>query len=244
MIRVAWAYTTMVAATLYSGGRAVLYYFLLPRYFRKRADQLTGEWTSICMKGAGARLVVRHGDRLCPGRGQILVANHQSWFDIFALGTALRHKFSFVGKQELNRIPVVGAAWQKVGNIAIDRTDQQAAIDSLRRVDELLEEGRTIIMFPEGTRSPTGEMGRFKKGAFVMAIKSQVPVVPVAIQGTRGIMKKGSWVISRGTATVTVGNPISTEGLTLRDRNPLSRKCRDAITSLLNGEGEDPCRPS
>lgn len=237
MIRVIWAYGTMVAATLYSGGRAVLYYFLWPSHFRKRADQLTGEWTSICMRGAGVKLVVRHGERLCPGRGQILVANHQSWFDIFALGTALRHKFSFVGKKELNRIPMVGAAWQKVGNIAIDRSDQRAAIDSLKRVDELLEEGRTIIMFPEGTRSPTGELGRFKKGAFVIAIKSQVPVVPVAIQGTRSIMKKGSWVISRGTATVSVGNPISTEGLATRDRNALSRECRAAIVSLINGKG-------
>jgi len=236
-IRVGWAYATMVAATLYSGGRAVLYYFLWPSHFRKRADQLTGEWTSICMKGAGARLIVKNGERLSLGRGQILVANHQSWFDIFALGTALRHKFSFVGKQELNRIPVVGAAWQKVGNIAIDRSDREAAIESLERVDELLEEGRTIIMFPEGTRSPTGEMGRFKKGAFMMAIKSQVPVVPVAIRGTRGIMRKGSWVISRGTATVSVGSPISTAGLTVRDRNRLSRECREAITSLLNGEG-------
>ena len=93
-------------------------------------------------------------------------------------------------------------------------------------------------MFPEGTRSPTGEMGRFKKGAFVMAIKSQVPVLPVAIIGTRRIMEKGSWRMSSGTATVLVGHPIETTGLTLKDRNRLSRESREAIEGLLNGAGE------
>lgn len=243
MIRIIWIYAVMIGATVYSGGRAVLYYFLWPRHFRRLEDRLTGEWASIVLRGSGTRLVVRNGERIGRGQGQILVANHQSWFDIFALGGTLRHKFAFVGKREISRIPVVGAAWEKVGNIAIDRSDQQAAIASLKRADDLLREGRTIIMFPEGTRSPTGEMARFKKGAFVMAIKSQVPVLPVAILGTRQIMQKGSWEISPGTATIVVGQPISTAGMTLRDRRRLSRQCREEIVGLLNGEGEKACRP-
>lgn len=244
MIRVALAYVMIVAGTIYSGGRAMLYYFFWPRHFRRCADRLTGEWASIVLWGAGTKLVVRNGERLALGRGQILVANHQSWFDVFALGTALGRRFSFVGKKEISRIPVVGGAWERVGNIAIDRSDREAAIASLGRVDELLREGRTIIMFPEGTRSPSGEMGRFRKGAFVMAIKSQVPIVPVGILGTRDIMKKGSWAISSGTATVVVGSPIGTAGLTLRDRNRLSRECRDAIGALIHGEEEGRCPQS
>lgn len=237
MIRTIGAYAVMIAATIYSGGRAILYYFLWPRHFRRRADRLTGEWTSLCLRGAGTELVVKHGERLGAGRGRILVSNHESWFDIFALGTALRRRFSFVGKKEISRIPVVGGAWEKVGNIAIDRSDREAAIASLERADALLREGRTIIMFPEGTRSPTGELGRFKKGAFVMAIKSQVPVVPVAVLGTGRIMRKGDWRVFPGTATVVVGNPVDTEGLTLKDRNRLARKCRDEVFRLMNGEG-------
>ena len=244
MIRTFRAYVVICAATVYAGGRAILYYFVRPGFFRRNAHGFTGEWTSLVLRGAGIRLVVRNGERLGLGRGQILVANHQSWFDIFALGTALRRKFSFVGKKELSRIPFVGGAWERVGNIAIDRSNQQAAIASLQRVDELLQEGRTIIMFPEGTRSPNGELGRFKKGAFVMAIKSQVPVVPVAILGTRQIMKKGSWKMSPGTATIVVGDPVSTAGLGLRDRNRLSRECREAVAGLLNHEEETACRPS
>lgn len=236
MIRVARAYAVITGATIFSGGRALLYYFLRPRHFRRLADRLTGEWASIVMRGSGTKLVVRNAERIGLGRGQILVANHQSWFDIFALGGALGRSFSFVGKREVSSIPIVGAAWEKVGHIAIDRSDREAAIASLQRADDLLRDGRTIIMFPEGTRSPTGELGRFKKGAFVMAIKSQVPVLPVAILGTRAIMKKGSWGIRPGTATVVVGNPISTEGLTLRDRNRLSRESRTALVDLMDGE--------
>ncbi len=237
MIRIVTAYATMIAATIYSGGRAILYYFLWPRHFRRRAGWLTGEWTSLCLRGAGTDLVVKNAERLGVGRGQILVSNHQSWFDIFALGTALRRDFSFVGKKEVSRIPVVGPAWERVGHIAIDRSDREAAIASLERADDLLREGRTIIMFPEGTRSPTGELGRFKKGAFVMAIKSQVPILPVGIHGTRQIMKKGDWRMFPGTATIVVGNPIDTRGLTLKDRNRLSRKCREEVARLMNGEG-------
>ena len=236
MIRIAWIYAVIVGATVFSGGRAVLYHFLWPRHFRRLADRLTGEWASIVMRGSGTTLVVRNAERIGLGRGQILVANHQSWFDIFALGGALGRRFSFVGKREVSKIPVVGAAWERVGHIAIDRSDRQAAIAALQRTDDLLRDGRTIIIFPEGTRSPTGELGHFKKGAFVMAIKSQVPVLPVAILGTRAIMKKGSWEIHPGTATVVVGNPISTEGLTMRDRNRLSRESRTALIGLLNGE--------
>ena len=244
MIRTIRAYVAIVGATIYTGGRVILYDLLFPRRFRRCADRFTGEWTSLCLRGAGTSLVVKNGERLRVGGARILVSNHESWFDIFAIGTALRRRFCFVGKKEVSRIPVVGHAWERVGHIAIDRSDREAAIASLERADRLLRDGRTIIMFPEGTRSSNGELGRFKKGAFVMAIRSQVPVLPVAVLGTRRIMRKGEWRIFPGTATVVVGNPVDTEGLTLRDRNRLARECRAEVARLMNGEGEPPCRPS
>ncbi len=237
MIRIAWTYAVMIAATVFTGGRAILYSVAWRSRFDRLAHGLTGEWGTIVLWGAGTKLVVRNRERIGRKRGQILVANHQSWFDIFAIGAALRDNFAFVGKRELSRIPILGGAWERVGNIAIDRSDRQAAMASLAKVDALVREGRTIVMFPEGTRSATGELGRFKKGAFVMAIKSQVPLLPVAVQGTRDIMKKGSWRISRGTATVVVGHPICTRGMTLKDRNDLSRRCREAVLNLLRDEG-------
>ncbi len=233
LIRIGWIYAKMIAATLYTGGRAFLYHYLRPRHFRRLADRFTGEWGRLMLRGAGVELEVRNPERLHPPGGSILVANHRSWFDIFALGAMLDRSFAFVGKKELSRVPLVGAVWEKVGHIAIDRSDRQAAIASLERADELLQDGRTIIVFPEGTRSVTGELGRFKKGAFVIAIRSQTPVVPVAIRGTGRIMRKGSWEIEPGRATIAVGEPIATEGLKLGDRDALARRCREEVIRLM-----------
>ena len=242
-LRAIWTYLVAVVSTAYVGGSVILYRYLWPSRFRWYADRSTAEWSSMVLWGAGVKHVLENAEQLGRDRGQVLVSNHQSWFDVFALAASLPVKFSFVGKKELSSVPFLGQAWEKVGHIAIDRSDHKAAIESLRRVDEQFRAGRTIVMFPEGTRSPTGELKRFKKGAFVMAIKSQVPVVPVAVTGTRSIMEKGSWIIAPGTATVRVGEPISTEGLTLADRSRLARKAHAAVARLLNGNPEATCRP-
>ncbi len=241
IVRIGWIYTKMVAATLFTGGRVFLYPYLMPGRFRRLANHFTGEWGRLVIRGSGVEVVVRNGERLHPPGGSILVANHRSWFDIFALSAALDHSFVFIGKKEISSIPLVGMVWQKVGHIAIDRSDRQAAVASLERADRLLREGRTIVIFPEGTRSPDGRLGRFKKGAFVIAIRSQVPIIPVAIRGTGRIMKKGSWEIEPGRATISVGKPIATRGLTLADRDALSRRCREEVARRLKEEAEDDC---
>ncbi len=243
-LRSVWTYAVAGLSTAYVGGSVIVYRHLWPSRFRRYADRSTAEWSAMVLRGAGVKPVIEDAEHLGRDRGQVLVSNHQSWFDVFALAASLPVRFSFVGKKELSRIPFLGQAWEKVGHIAIDRSDHKAAIESLRRVDEQFRAGKTIIMFPEGTRSPTGELARFKKGAFVMAIKSQVPVVPVAVTGTRAIMEKGNWIIAPGTATIRVGEPISTEGLTLADRNRLAREAHAAVARLLNGEPEASCPPS
>ncbi|MYA10640.1 MAG: 1-acyl-sn-glycerol-3-phosphate acyltransferase [Gemmatimonadetes bacterium] len=243
-LRSIWTYLVATVSTAYVGGSVILYRYLWPGRFRRYADRSTAEWSSLVLRGAGVRLVIENAEQLGRDRGQVLVSNHQSWFDVFALAASLPVKFSFVGKKELSRIPFLGQAWEKVGHIPIDRSDHKAAIESLQKVDEQFRAGRTIVMFPEGTRSPTGELARFKKGAFVMAIKSQVPVVPVAVAGTRTIMEKGDWIIVPGTATIRVGEPISTKGLTLADRGRLTSDAHAAVSRLLNGKPEAACRPS
>lgn len=243
-IRSAWAYFVAAGSTFYYGMTVILAQFSRSERWHRYADRATANWGSLVLRGAGVKTVLEDAEHLGDGRGQILVCNHESWFDVFALAAALPVRFSFVGKKELSRVPVLGQAWEKVGHVAIDRADQKSAIRSLERLDEQFHAGRTIIVFPEGTRSPTGKLARFKKGAFVMAIKCQVPIVPAAVSGTRAIMRKGDWVIEPGTATIRVGSPISTEGLTLRDRNRLTREARQAIARLMNGKPEAACPPS
>jgi len=236
VIRLAWTYGVAVASTIFYGGTVAVRSALGIRWFAEFAERATAGWASLILWGAGVDVVFRNADRLGRDRGQILVSNHQSWFDVFSLAAGLPVRFSFVGKKELSRIPFLGHAWEKVGHVAIDRGDHQSALTSLQSVDgQVRGRGRTIIMFPEGTRSPTGELTRFKKGAFVMAIKAQVPVVPVAVFGSRRVMKKGSWKISPGTVTIRVGHPLETTGLTLRDRDRLLKQARAAIVELREG---------
>ncbi len=241
MIRQPWVYGVAAASTIFFGGTVALRSALGIRRFHGFADRATGNWARVILWGAGVRVTVENPEGLGEGGGQILVSNHQSWFDVFSLAAALPVRFSFVGKKELNRIPFLGHAWEKVGHVAIDRGDHQSALHSLGSLDgQIRDEGRTIIMFPEGTRSPTGELRRFKKGAFVMAIKAQVPVIPVAVAGTRRVMEKGDWRISPGHVTVRVGQPIPTAGLTLRDRDRLSGQAREAVVALRDAGGSTP----
>ena len=142
-------------------------------------------------------------------------------------------------------MPVFGPAWRACGHISVDRHDRDAAIDALERARRRIHaDDLTMVMFPEGTRSVTGALQPFKKGAFVVALQAGVPVVPVAILGSRAIMRKHAWRIRPGTIMVRVGDPISVDGLTMDDRDELVRRAWEAVQALLveAGAGEAPGR--
>ncbi len=232
MIRFARVYGVAAVSTMFFGGVIAVRSALRvrPGNFEERA---TARWARSILWAAGVRVDVENPQRLESGRAQIVVSNHQSWFDVFSLAAALPVHCRFVGKKELSRIPFLGQAWEKVGHVAVDRGDRDSAFASLQSVEgQIRGRARSVVMFPEGTRSPTGDLTRFKMGAFVMAIRAQVPVVPVAVVGTRRVMPKDSWTISPGRVTIRVGRPISTAGLALRDRERLSRRAREAIGRL------------
>jgi 1-acyl-sn-glycerol-3-phosphate acyltransferase len=196
-------------------------------------------WSRTLLRVSGTRVVLEGGDVIDPARPQLLVANHVSWFDVLALAFALPGPFRFVAKKELARIPVFGQAWQLAGHVAIDRQDRASALESLEVARRSLEEDHpTVIFFPEGTRSPTGELRAFKKGAFVLAIQTGVEVVPAAIVGSREVMAKGSLRIRTGrTIHIRLGTPIPVVGLGMQDRDTLTRRARDAVLELLGGAG-------
>jgi 1-acyl-sn-glycerol-3-phosphate acyltransferase len=182
--------------------------------------------------------VLHDAEVIDPDRPQVLVANHVSWFDVLALAGHVPGPFRFVAKKELEGIPVFGPAWQACGHISIDRQDRARAIESLAVARQrLVEERPTVILFPEGTRSITGELRSFKKGAFVLAIQTGVDVVPAAITGTRAIMRKGSWRIRTGrTIHVYFGEPIPVKGYEMEERNELPARARDSVQLLLRSD--------
>ena len=200
-----------------------------------RCEEVPRRWARLVLRLVDARVEVENLERIVADRPQILVANHVSYFDVLALLGFLPGKYRFVGKQELTRIPIWGPAWLACGHIAIDRKDKIRAMESLALARRRLEEDRpTVVLFPEGTRSATGELRAFKKGAFVLAIQTGAEVVPAAILGTREIMRKGSWAITRGrTIRVRVGEPLPVEGLGMDDRDELTRRAHQAVAALL-----------
>ncbi len=190
-------------------------------------------WARRLLRWAASDVVLENEHVIDPDRPQILVANHSSWFDILALTAYLPGRTLFVAKQELGKIPVFGRAARACGHIFIDRYDRNRAVDSLAAARKILEEeSPTVIMFPEGTRSATGELMRFKKGAFVLAIQTGVDVVPVAISGSREILRKGSLMVHPGTIRVRFGEPIRIEGLDLDHRNELTDRAHAALVAL------------
>ena len=148
----------------------------------------------------------------------IIIANHESWFDVWALAGCLPIDVRFAAKKDLARIPVFGRAWQACGHISVDRANRASAIKSMTQAGrQIREEGLHTVFFAEGTRSPDGALQAFKKSPFVIAIEGGVSIVPVGLVGSRRVMPKGSFRILPGTITVRVGEPISVEGVKLAD---------------------------
>ena len=233
MIRLILVALVVVPATLFYG----LQIFWAARTRSPRLEEVCDciprRWARLLLRVAGVRVVMEGTEVLDPDRPQVVVANHVSWFDVLALAAYLPGRYVFVAKRELEKVPVFSTAAKACGHIFIDRRDRPRALESLAVARERLERDRpSVIMFPEGTRSATGELMPFKKGAFVLAIQTGADIVPAAIDGSREVMRKGSFLIRPGTIRVRFGEPIPVEGLTLDDRDELTRGARDAVARL------------
>ncbi len=188
---------------------------------------------------SGIRFKVAGKEHVPVGRAAVYCANHQSNVDPPVLFEAIHPRMHIVYKAELNALPLLARAFRIGGFIPIDRRNKESAMRSLEAGAASLRAGNSFLIFPEGTRSRTTELLPFKKGGFLMAIKAQAPIVPVAIQGGRDAMRKGSKLVWPVTVSIRVGEPIETAGLTLDQRNQLIAEVRARIESLL-AEGPVP----
>lgn len=175
----------------------------------------------------GVRVTVTGREHVASGGPFVYTPNHQSHLDILALLGHLPGAVRFAAKRDLWRHPVVGAVMDSLGMVSIDRGDTPAAIAAL---DRLRDDGQSFVVFPEGGRSRDGRLGEFKKGAFVLAIRLGLPVVPVVCRGTRRLMPKGSrLMVIPGEVEIVIERPIPTAGLRFEDRDGLAAAVRAAI---------------
>ena len=244
MIRSAILVIVGIPLTAVLGGWIVLSSLLRLPGTRTCCEVFPRFWARVLLFLAGVRVEMEGMGSVDWTRPTVVVANHQSWFDVFALTAYLPARYRFVAKQELARIPIFGKAWQSCGHISVNRSDRSQAVASIEEAGtEIRDQRLTVIFFPEGTRSPDGRLQHFKKGAFVLAIQTGVPVVPLGISGSHAVMPKGSFRIRSGTIRIRVGEPIPTAGLSMSERDRLLREGRARVAALM-GEPAKPARPS
>jgi 1-acyl-sn-glycerol-3-phosphate acyltransferase len=167
------------------------------------------------------------------GRSAVYCANHQSNVDPPILFHVIHPRMHIVYKAEINAIPLLARAFRHGGFIPIERTNKESAMRSLESGAQSIRAGNSFLIFPEGTRSKTEALLPFKKGGFLMAMKAQAPIVPVAVQGGRDAMKRGSRVIRPAIISIRIGAPIETAGLQPGDRDALIARVKARIETLL-----------
>jgi 1-acyl-sn-glycerol-3-phosphate acyltransferase len=234
-VRSALAYIIIVVCVAVIGPPAILVAWLTGR-----AGHVL--WLGIqveraARRAAGVRCAVEGLEAVKPDQAAVYVINHRSNVDVMAFGVIHARCPRLVGlyKAELTKVPVLSAVLRAARFVPVERAHREQAIGAVETAVERLRAGDSIVLAPEGTRSRTGELLPFKKGAFVMAIKAQVPVVPVAMMGTEVAMPKGQPFIRPTLVRIRIGTPVPTVGLGFEDREALSNAVRSEMERLLSG---------
>jgi len=196
--------------------------------------QCARAWAWLILKTTGVRVEVIGLEHVDPRTSYVVAANHQSIYDIPIVFTTLPLQLRIVAKESLGRIPFLGWHLQRTGHLLVDRTNPGAGI--LKRMASLVAAARSVIVFPEGTRSVDGSVGRFKGGIFLLAIDSTLPILPVSIARSRFVMMKGQLMVRPGHISVTIHPAISTDGIT-RER---AREFAEQVRTVIRRGADEP----
>jgi 1-acyl-sn-glycerol-3-phosphate acyltransferase len=199
-------------------------------YFAHRCARA---WSWLILKTTGVRVAVEGLERLTPGATYVFVANHQSHYDTPIVFSALPFQLRIIAKQSLERFPVLGWHLKRGGHLLVDRQNPDPAA-ILARWRALVSQGLSLIIYAEGTRSADGRVGRFKAGSFLLALQAGLPVVPLAIVGTRGVMPKGRLRTEPADVRLIVHDPISAPGTTTPTVHD-ARALADRVHAIVEG---------
>lgn len=221
-----WSVLACIAAVFDRSGRGVIW--------------IATTWVRWIYATCGISIEVEGLENFEAERPHVIMCNHQSVIDIGALVLALPGTWRFVAKRELTRIPFFGWALGLSDHIIIDRGDRDRAVASLRAAGERIRSGVSVVIFPEGTRSETGELRDFKSGGFHLALEAGVPILPVTVSGSQKITPKGSLRVESGVVKTQFGSPIPTDGLDVSQRNDLKARVREAILAGFDPSFQGP----
>ena len=214
-------------STLFFGSATVVMSLFLPSRW---VSLICGTfWSRLNAWLTPMSVTVTGRENIDPKQSYVVVANHQSLYDIFVLYGFLGIDFKWVIKQEMRSVPGLGIGCEKVGHIFVDRSNRQAALASINAARSKISNGTSVAFFPEGTRSRDGALRQFKKGAFRFALDLDLPILPVTIVGTREILPSDSVDLLPGKARLIIGEPILVEGLEAEDIPRLMEQVRTCI---------------
>ena len=186
-------------------------------------------WAYIMLAVSFVRTEIKNKDKILKGKSYIIISNHQSFCDIIALVTTLGIQYRWFIKKEILKTPIFGYALYASRNIFIDRSNTARAIESINKGIDRLPRDVSIMVFPEGTRSPDGQIHEFKKGGFVTAVRRKIPILPVTVNGSRRVLPKKSLTLKPGKIQVVIGDPIDTSGYTTDTVQELIDKTRQVV---------------
>ncbi|MFT4168276.1 MAG: lysophospholipid acyltransferase family protein [Dysgonomonas sp.] len=194
-------------------------------------------WSKIVCRAALCRIKVKPNPKVDPDKSYVFVANHQGAFDIFLTYGYLNQNIKWVQKAELRKLPFVGKASEIAGHVFVDSSNSKAMLHTIAKAEKELVEGVSMVIFPEGARTLNAKMGRFKKGAYVIATQMQLPIVPITLNGPYNVLKRNTSTMHFGkTMEIIVHDPIPTEGLNADDIQRLIDESRQVIESGLWSE--------
>lgn len=234
MLRTIWAASVAVLVTIPAASGV----FLVAMFSSSAGliDRIIRWWARSIVRAAGIELSGKRMETLDPARRYILVANHYSYFDIPCILAAIPQPIRFMAKVSLFKIPLFGWSLGRAGFIPIDRKNRRTAVKSFDQAGQRIRAGNTIVIFPEEGRTHERTLRPFQRGAFLLAIRSGLEIVPVAVDGTFDVFPVGARSIKPGRVTIRVGTPIATENISVREKEKLADEARAQIVGMLFGD--------
>ena len=232
---VLWSWIYVIPLIILSTACFGVVSFVISLFDHTPARQLkvASAWARSLLRIAGVKVTIEGLDRIQPGGNYVFVSNHVSYMDIPVVLGNIPEEFLFLAKASLFKIPFLGTHLKTAGHVSVPQEDPRSSIKTLQHTAALLHDGRSTLVFPEGGRSETGILQEFKDGAAFLAIRAQIPLVPMAMVGVRNILRMHTLTFHRGSVTLRIGDPISTAGMTTHQRAELTAAVRQKIVEML-----------
>jgi 1-acyl-sn-glycerol-3-phosphate acyltransferase len=230
LLRSLWVWTVICLATIAFGLPAIPLGLVPPRgeWFLR----LARGWSRVILAASGVRVTVLHRERIAGPGGYVVAPNHESFYDIVVLFANLPLSVRFLAKRSLFRIPILGWSMAAAGFVPVDRGERGRSAATIEAALKRLARGVSLIVFPEETRTRTGELLPFKSGAALLAIRSGLPLLPVGIAGTFRIQRRGGFTITPARVAIAVGAPVSVDGHPTKDRAAITAALRAEVAAL------------